>query len=112
MKVGIDTFGCNHGNSEAGLYLLSLAKYLKNDENVEFEFFGEEEDRYIFTHDNNFNFVPVYLPEKYNTPFWWHIVGFNTFCKIQKYDLVIIPAATKFIPLIPIVPAVAIVTDV
>ncbi|MBR0032700.1 MAG: glycosyltransferase family 4 protein [Treponema sp.] len=112
MKIGIDTFGCNHGNSDTGLYLLSLAKYLKNDENMEFEFFGEEEDRYIFNHDNNFKFVPMYLPEKHNSPFWWHIVGFNTFCRIQKYDLVIIPSAIKFIPLFSPTPIIAILTDV
>ena len=111
MKVGIDTFGCDHGNSNAGLYLLSIAKLLRSGGDMEFEFFGEEEDLYLFNRDNNIDFVPVRLSGKRGSPFWWHVIGFNAFCKIQKYDVVVIPAAMRLVPFCPLTPTVAIVTD-
>ena len=112
MKVGVDTFGCDHGNSWIGIYIKSVINCLKDDESVEFEFFGLEDDKYNFNSDNNFGFCPVYIPEKSKSPFIWHVSSFNAFCKKQQYDAVIVPSALEFIPIYSSVPIIAIVNDV
>ena len=47
MKVGIDTFGCDHGHSGVGSYLMALINELQNVEDISFELFGEESDRLL-----------------------------------------------------------------
>ena len=39
MKVGVDTFGCDHGKSGIGLYLMSLLANFPQDDNVFLELF-------------------------------------------------------------------------
>ena len=61
MKVGIDTFGCDHGRSGIGTYLMSLVRNLPENKNngnmdIEFELFGAEMDRFTFTGDKSFKF--------------------------------------------------------
>ena len=46
MKIGIDTFGCDHGKSGLGSYLMSFINNLPAESEFEFELFGEEIDRY------------------------------------------------------------------
>lgn len=111
MKVGIDTFGCNHGASGLGIYIKSLANCMKNDDSVEFEFFGAEEDKYNFNSENGFEFVSVTFPQEKDSVFLWHLFGFEIFCKQRQYDMVIVPAALKFIPYRSTIPIISIVNE-
>ena len=52
MKLGIDTFDCDHGKSGQGSYVLSLVRNIPQCDDLEFELFGEEHDRYVYTKDN------------------------------------------------------------
>ena len=48
MKVGIDTFGCDHGRSGIGSYILSLVRNLPDSGN-NIDLFGPELDRFTYS---------------------------------------------------------------
>ncbi|UKI54550.1 MAG: hypothetical protein L6V90_07580 [Treponema succinifaciens] len=58
MKIGIDTFGCDHGKSGLGSYLMSFINNLPAESEFEFELFGEEIDRYTYNAKRD---VPFFL---------------------------------------------------
>src|SRR5574344_2109347 len=104
MKVGIDTFGCDHGRSGLGSYLCSLAANLKNDEKTEFSLFGAELDRYTYTGDNGLNYDGVSLIDTVTAERLWHLLFANRFASQKKYDVVLYPAAAHMMPLTFTVP--------
>lgn len=112
MKVGIDTFGCNHGQSGIGIYLASVCKHLHSDDSVEFELFGAESDKYTFGSENNLKYTSVLLPEHISAESLWHIFGCHKFFRKQRYDLVLFPAVVDYVPFFSKVPYVVIVNDV
>ncbi len=112
MKIGIDTFGCNHGQSGLGAYLDSISRNFKNSESIEYEFFGNEIDRYTYAPDSNLTFTAVTIPEGKAADLVWHIFRCNSFAKKQKYDVVLYPAAVNFLPWNFKVPGVIIVNDI
>ena len=112
MKVGIDTFGCDHGRSGLGSYLNSLAQHLKNDDDVQYELFGAEIDRYTYGNENVLPYKSVSLPDSVSAEKMWHLLAANHFAKKQKYDAVLYPAAAHMLPFQFGVPGVAIVNDV
>ncbi len=98
MKVGIDTFGLEHGKSGLGAYLLNLINYLPDDGDIEFEIFGFEEDRYTYSSKKNFNYVGVDVPDTLPAMKKWHVHWANAFFRKNGYDAVIFCAASKLIP--------------
>ena len=48
MKVGIDTFGLDHGQSGLGAYLYFLMQNMPFEEGIEYDLFGVEADRYTY----------------------------------------------------------------
>ena len=98
MKIGIDAFGCNHGQSGAGAYLLNFIKNLHDDNDCEFEIFGLEIDRYTYTADNEIPFVSVNINENLRKIRRWHRHKLSAFCRRNKYDAVIFPAAHIVFP--------------
>ncbi len=112
MKVGIDTFGCAHGKSGLGSYLVSLTDCLKNDENVTFELFGPEIDRYTYSSKNGFDYKAVSIPDKITSERQWHVLFANKFARKNKFDAVLYPAAAHMLPLHFRVPGVAVVNDI
>lgn len=112
MKVGIDTFGCDHGRSGLGSYLNSLAQYLKNDDEVQYELFGAEIDRYTYGNENGLSYKSVSIPDSVSAEKAWHLFAANHFAKKQNYDVVLYPAAAHMLPFRFGVPGVAIVNDV
>ncbi|MBQ6781872.1 MAG: glycosyltransferase family 4 protein [Treponema sp.] len=112
MKVGIDTFGCDHGRSGLGSYLNSLVQYLKNDDDVTYELFGAEIDRYTYGSENDVSYKSVSLPDSRSAERIWHLLAANRFAKKQNYDVVLYPAAAHMLPFFFGVPGVAIVNDV
>ncbi|MBQ3965714.1 MAG: glycosyltransferase family 1 protein, partial [Treponema sp.] len=77
MKVGIDTFGCDHGRSGLGSYLNSLVQYLKNEDDVQYELFGAEIDRYTYGNDTDVPYKSISLPDSLTAERVWHLFAAN-----------------------------------
>ena len=112
MKIGIDTFGCEHGRSGTGSYLTSLSQNFHNTEENQFELFGAEIDRYTYARDSNITFESVVLPDAERSEKLWHMFICNAFASRQKYDVLFFPASTYAMPLVFSIPSVAIVNDI
>lgn len=112
MKFGIDTFGCDHGKSGLGSYLLSFVKNLPTNSSHSFELFGEELDRYSFTSEvSNFQYTGMSMPDSITAARLWHIFRINNFLKKQKYNAVLYSAASNVIPFNFSTPGVAVIND-
>ena len=98
MKVGIDAFGCNHGQSGTGAYLLNFIKNLPQELPFEIELFGLEIDRYTFTGDAEIPFSSVRIDDNIKAIRRWHKRRLRKFCKKSKYDAVLIPATLQVLP--------------
>lgn len=109
MKIGVDTFGCDHGRSGIGSYILSLVKNLpKND--YEFELFGPELDKYTYTSDIDYvSFIGVDISDTKLSEKIWHFKNLNSFIKKQKYDAVIYPAGIDLLPPVFTVPSILVI---
>lgn len=118
MKIGIDTFGCDHGRSGLGSYLIAICKQLSlNYQDIQFELFGSAIDRYTYTSfetekNPNISFKTVNILEGVIPELLWHKFNFNSFAKKQKYDAVIFPAGARMIPSRISIPSFAIISDV
>ncbi len=112
MKVGIDTFGCDHGRSGIGSYLSSLTQNFKNSEKIQFELFGAEIDRYTYARENNLQFESILLPDTSYSEKFWHRFACNSFALRQNYDVMLFPASSYALPSNFKVPSVAVVNDI
>ncbi len=97
MKIGIDTFGCDHAKSGLGSYLLNFISNLPLDSSFEYELFGLEEDRYTYNQNNGINFVSVNIGDKIAVQRLWHRRILPSFVKKNGYDAVIFPACEKVV---------------
>ena len=106
MKVGIDTFDCGSGKTNASVYLSSILKNIskaKIDVPLDIELFGPESYRDDFEDfisdvaqansgsamEMNFSYFSVELPATPTGVRLWHAFGCNSFFEKQKYDVVI-----------------------
>jgi glycosyltransferase involved in cell wall biosynthesis len=112
MKIGIDTFGCEHGRSGIGSYLTSISQSFQNTDEVQFELFGAEIDRYTYGRDSNIGYESVILPDDERSEKLWHMFISNAFAKKQKYDAMLFPASSYAMPLFFTTPSVAVVNDI
>lgn len=112
MKFGIDTFGCDHGRSGIGSYFSSIAQHFHDSDEVKFELFGAEIDRYTYARENNLSFESIILPDTPKAVKFWHKYLCNRFAKKQKYDAILFPAASNALPVHFRVPSVAVVNDI
>ena len=109
MKIGVDAFGCDHGRSGIGSYILSIVKNLpKND--YEFELFGPELDKYTYTSDIDYvSFTGIDISDTKLSEKIWHFKNLNSFIKKQRYDAVIYPAGVELLPPIFTVPSILVI---
>ena len=100
MKIAIDTFGCENGRSGFGSYVLNFISNLPSLENkkIEFELFGNEEDRYTYTSGKEISYQSVKILSNLKHLRIWHIFHMRSFAKKNKYDVVLFPAAHKVLP--------------
>lgn len=109
MKIGIDTFGCEHGRSGIGAYILSLVKNLPKS-SYEFQLFGHELDKYTYTSNTDYiDFAGIDISDTKLSEKIWHFKNLNLFIKKQKYDAVIYPAGIELLPPIFTVPSVLVI---
>jgi len=112
MKIGIDTFGCDHARSGLGTYLLSFASCLTGSEPAEFELFGAEIDRFTYTSGQDIGFTAVPVADSLSAQRTWHFTSSNKFSVNQKYDVVLYPAPERVLPISYKVPGIAVVNSV
>lgn len=111
MKLGIDTFDCDHGKSGQGSYVLSLVRNIPQCDDLEFELFGEEHDRYVYTKDNPIKYTSAEVKETASGQRFWHNFGFSRFCRKNSYDAVLFAAGARMLPSSFSVPGVAVVNE-
>lgn len=88
MKIGIDTFGCGHGQSGVGLYLMSLIANLPKDDNLYYHLFGSKIDKYTYiSKTGNFSYTTVSIPDSAVAEFLWHSARCSNFVSKQGYDV-------------------------
>jgi len=112
MKVGIDTFGCDHGRSGLGSYLLSLVPSLPAQQDVTYDLFGPEMDRYTYSADKGLNFSSANVPDSLTAERLWHVFNVNSFGKKRNYNVILYTAGARMLPLSCKVPGVAVVNDI
>lgn len=127
MKVGIDTFDCGSGKTNASVYLSSILKNIskaKIDVPLDIELFGPESYRDDFEDfisdvaqansgsamEMNFSYFSVELPATPTGVRLWHAFGCNSFFEKQKYDVVIF-LGISFLPVKCRIPSVLVVND-
>ena len=109
MKIGIDAFGCNHGRSGIGSYILSLVKNIPKTKH-EFRLFGPELDKYTYTSDiDHIGFEGVDISDTGFSEKLWHFKSLHSFIKKQKYEAVMYPAGTELLPPVFSVPSILVV---
>lgn len=112
MKIGIDTFGCDHARSGLGTYLLSLMDNLPEMENVDFELFGSELDRYTYTSGKDVSYDAVVLNDSLNAERLWHFTNSSKHASMRGYDVVLYPAPERVLPINFKTPGIAVVNSV
>lgn len=112
MNIGIDCYGCEHGRSGTGLYLLSLTKSFLQEQNHKIDLFGLEIDRYSFdTSSTTCSYTGLQIPDVALAEKMWHVFCLNRFVKKQKYDVVLYPAALAMLPITSSVPSVLVINE-
>jgi glycosyltransferase involved in cell wall biosynthesis len=126
MKIGIDTFGCEHGRSGIGTYLMSLCAHLpdeiplgdaaqggeRSNPRARFELFGPEIDRYTYTTEKGIGYAGISIPDTLTRERLWHLFKAQSFIKKNRYDCVFFPAGSRVILRTGNIPCVAAVHDV
>lgn len=113
MKIGIDTFGCEHGRSGIGSYLVSLIKNLPVQTTHTFELFGSELDRYTYVSEHvKTIFLGLSVPDSYNAERLWHFFRLNNLAKKNKYDAILYPSGVNTLPLTFSIPGIAVVHEI
>ncbi|MCM1320591.1 MAG: glycosyltransferase family 4 protein [Bacteroides sp.] len=113
MKIGIDTFCCDHGRSGIGLYVVSLIKNLPADSRHEFELFGSEIDRYTYDSSSaKTSYAGLSLPDSVVSERLWHIFRLKKFAAKQNYDAMLFPAGSRILPASFKIPGIAVVNDI
>ncbi|MDR2897322.1 MAG: glycosyltransferase family 4 protein [Spirochaetaceae bacterium] len=112
MKIGIDTFNCDHGRSGIGSYLMSLVKNLPDDGNT-YELFGSEIDRYTYDPGTGkIAFAGISIADTNLAERLWHLTSINSFAAKQKYDVILYPAGGRMLPSSFKIPGVAVINDI
>lgn len=112
MKIGIDTFGCDHARSGLGTYLLSFVANLSKIEGIEIELFGPELDRFTYNSGKDIPFESVSIGNSLSAERLWHFTNSGKFVASRKYDVVFYEAPEKVLPISFKVPGIAVVNTV
>ncbi|MCL1994131.1 MAG: glycosyltransferase family 4 protein [Spirochaetes bacterium] len=111
MKIGIDTFGCNGGNSGVGMYLTHFLKRAAVTGTL-FELFGWEYDRFSYSdYAPDFEFIPQCFIKGRTANSAWHLFKYPPFAKKRGFDACFFPAAHKRPPYNSPCPSVGVVHD-
>lgn len=113
MKVGIDTFLCGHGRSGAGSFILSLVQNLPSNDDIQFELFGSEMDRFTYCDAGGpVSYAGIKIHDSERAEIRWHMLHLSKFALRQKYDIVLFPSANQIVPFTFFVPYIVVVQDI
>jgi len=99
LKVGINTFGCDHGRSGFGSYIHSLVRNIP-DTGHKVELFGPELDRFTYTSGiDGVEYSGLAVSDSLLAERAWHVTGYPSFVRKQKYQAVLFPAGIRLLPL-------------
>lgn len=112
MKIGIDTFGCDHARSGLGTYILSFVSNLPSENNIQVELFGSELDRFTYTSGKDISYKSVNIADSLSMERLWHFTNSSKFGTMQNYDLIIYPAPERVLPVSFKVPGMAVVNSI
>ncbi|MDR3312806.1 MAG: glycosyltransferase family 4 protein, partial [Spirochaetaceae bacterium] len=112
-RIGIDTFGCDHGRSGIGSYVRSFVTSIPPETHAQIELFGPEIDRYTYNSERrDILFRGISLPDNLRAERMWHSFFARGIIKKARYDVVLYAAATRVLPPPFKIPSVAVVNDV
>ena len=112
FRIGIDTFGCNHGMSGLGSYIFELMSNVSN-QDCEFILFGPELDRYTYpTSANNISFEGINLSDTDFAKSLWHKTHLNYFVKKNRFDAILYVSGFRYLPINFTLPSFLVVSDV
>ena len=111
MKIGIDTFACDNGQSAIGAYLMQLLKRIPPS-GANFELFGWEYDRFTYSEAApDFEFIPrCSVNSKYANSLW-HVLRYPKFAQSRDWNACFFPAAHKRLPVKSPCPTIGVVHD-
>ncbi|MBQ0039322.1 MAG: glycosyltransferase family 4 protein [Treponema sp.] len=112
MKIGIDTFGLEHGKSGFGSYLLSLLKCLPDTGEAKIELFGPESDRYAYSSNRAFDYNGIEIKDSIASEMKWHRSKADKFCRRNNYDVVFYTEGSRMVPSKAKCPSVAVVNSI
>lgn len=112
MKIGIDTFGCDHARSGFGTYILAFAANAGHDTRSAIELFGSEIDKFTYTSGKDIPFKAPDVADSLTAERFWHFTACNKFCAQQGYDAVIYPAPERVLPTSFKVPGIVVVNSI
>ena len=112
MKIGVDTFGLEHGNSGLGSYLLSLLKCLPETDGADIELFGPETDRYTYSSNRSFAYKGLDVKDNYAAEYAWHKRKADKFCRRNGYDIVFYTEGSRLVPANSKVSSIAVINSI
>jgi len=113
MKLGIDIVGSDHGRSGIGSYVQALVQNLPEMEDVTYELFGAEVDRYTFNSNNeNIGYKSLNLPDSISGDRLWHMFRIKKFIRNNNYNALLFTAGSRVLPRMVEIPTVAVVNGV
>ena len=113
MKIGIDTFGCDHGQSGIGSYLSSVLNPLtSNFPDMQWTLFGHETDRYTWKYNDDVTFLGQSIKDSVHAEKNWHVFKCPSFVKKNSFDAVLYSAGARMLPHKFNVPGIAVVNDI
>jgi len=111
MKIGIDTFACDRGQSAIGAYLMHLLKRIPPS-GANFELFGWEYDRFTYKDAApDMEFIPQCSINGRYANSLWHVFKYPKFAQSRDWDACFFPAAHKRLAVRSPCPTVGVVHD-
>lgn len=111
MKIGIDTFDCEGGNSAVGAYLTQILKRIPPSGDL-FELFGWDFERFSYSEAApNLNFISQCKVNGKTANALWHLFKYPKFARERRYQGCFFPAAHKRLPYSSPCPSVGAVHD-
>jgi glycosyltransferase involved in cell wall biosynthesis len=111
MKIGIDTFACDSGESALGVYLMQFLKRIPpSGEN--FELFGWESDRFVYgAAAPDMEYISQCSVSGRAANVLWHLSRYPAFAHLRAWNACFFPAAHRRIPYRSPCPTIGVVHD-
>ena len=111
MKIGIDTFACDSGQSAIGAYLMHLLKRIPPS-GAKCELFGWEFDRFVYSEAApDMEFISRCSIKGRYANSVWHVVRYPKFAQNRAWNACFFPAAHKGLPVKSPCPTIGVVHD-